>query len=63
MLGDKDLGERTEMEKGHGKEEVPGLSLVKLVAESFTRHGPGLERSPNRVSYPTSTFDNVRNGF
>lgn len=51
------------MEGGHGKEEVPGPSLVKLIANKFTREGPGLDMSQNRLEYPTSQFENLRNGM
>ncbi|KAF8316363.1 glycoside hydrolase [Clavulina sp. PMI_390] len=62
LSGDKETGGREEMERGHGKEEVPGRSLVALVAEKFKAEH-GLDRSPNRVEYPTSQFENLRNGL
>lgn len=61
--GDKDLGPRDGMEGGHGKEEVPGESLVRLLSDTFSRLGPGLDMSQNRLDYPTSQFENLRNGL
>lgn len=60
-VGDKDLGPREDMETGHGKEEVPGRSLVRLIAGHFG-YGPGLDRTYNHLGYPTSKFENLRNG-
>ena len=63
FAGDKDLGPRDGMEDGEGKREVPGPSLIKVVSSFFTRSGPGLDNTPNRLNYPTSRFPNVRQGF
>ncbi len=48
------------MEVGEGKVEVPGESLVKLVANLFKESGFSLDSTPNRLQYPTSMFGNVR---
>jgi len=61
LSGDKSTGFREGMEAGHGKEEVPGPSLVQLVAERFGERE--LDRSPNRLDYPTSSFENLKNGL
>lgn len=51
------------MEGGHGKEEMPGQSLIGLVAQKFVQDGPGLDNSLNRLEYPSSKFENLRNGL
>jgi hypothetical protein len=51
------------MEAGHGKGEAPGKSLVQLVAETFAQDGRGLDMSLNRLEYPTSQFENLKNGL
>jgi chitinase len=48
-----------DMERGPGKEEVPGRSLVRVVKEAM---GP-LDRSPNWLRYEASQFDNMRKGM
>ncbi|WWC63462.1 uncharacterized protein I303_106065 [Kwoniella dejecticola CBS 10117] len=40
-----------------------GISLVDTVVTAFKRYGGGLDTTQNRLEYPTSEFDNVRNGF
>lgn len=61
--GDKGTGPREGMEAGHGKGEVPGKSLVQLVAETFAQDGRGLDMNLNRLEYPTSQFENLKNGL
>ena len=58
--GDKAHGPRDGMEGGEGKVEVPGESLVKLVANVFREAGSSLDSNPNRLEYPTSMFPNLR---
>ncbi|KAF8332054.1 glycoside hydrolase [Cantharellus anzutake] len=60
LSGDKDHGVRNGMEIGEGKAEVPGESLVKLVANVFAEAGHHLDSTPNRLQYPTSSFPNLR---
>lgn len=56
LSGDKGP-DRKEMEGGHGKEPVPGMSLVKVVKDAM---GP-LDKSPNWLRYERSQFDNLKN--
>ncbi|KAI0051250.1 glycoside hydrolase family 18 protein [Auriscalpium vulgare] len=58
LSGDKG-GARDGMEGGHGKELVPGPSLVSVLGESMG----GLDRSPNWLQYEGSRFDNMRAGM
>ncbi|KDQ53487.1 glycoside hydrolase family 18 protein [Jaapia argillacea MUCL 33604] len=58
LSGDKGA-KREGMEGGHGKEEVPGRSLVRVVKDSMG----GLDMSPNWLGYEQSQFDNMRNGM
>jgi len=63
LSGDKALGAREGMEGGEGKEETAGESLVQIVSQTFQQGGPGLDSSANRVEYPTSKFENLRQGL
>ncbi|WWC90498.1 uncharacterized protein L201_005434 [Kwoniella dendrophila CBS 6074] len=40
-----------------------GVSLVDTVVTAFKRYGNGLDTTQNRLSYPTSEYDNLRKGF
>lgn len=57
LSGDKG-SHREGMEGGHGKDPVPGASLVKVVKEAMGH----LDHSPNWLRYEGSQFDNLRNG-
>ncbi|KAG1716402.1 hypothetical protein ID866_754 [Astraeus odoratus] len=57
LSGDKGQP-REGMEGGHGKDPVPGASLVRIVKDAM---GP-LDQSPNWLRYEWSQFDNMRNG-
>ncbi|WVF67532.1 hypothetical protein IAT40_002288 [Kwoniella sp. CBS 6097] len=40
-----------------------GISLVDTVVTAFRRFGGGLDTAHNKINYPDSEYDNVRNGF
>jgi len=59
LSGDKG-SQRDGMEKGPGKEEVPGKSLIKVVNEAMG----GLDyNQKNWLRYDSSQFDNLRKGM
>ncbi|KZS94370.1 hypothetical protein SISNIDRAFT_453272 [Sistotremastrum niveocremeum HHB9708] len=59
LSGDKE-SQREGMEGGHGKEEQPGRSLVRVVKEGM---GGQLDQSPNWLEYKSSKFENLRRGM
>ncbi|WWC71424.1 uncharacterized protein I206_105380 [Kwoniella pini CBS 10737] len=40
-----------------------GYSLVDTVVTAFKKYGGGLDTTQNKLNYPTSEYDNLRNGF
>jgi chitinase len=58
LSGDKG-SDRPEMERGRGKDPVPGQSLVRIVKENM---GP-LDTSENWLHYEGSRFENLRSGM
>ncbi|WRT68556.1 uncharacterized protein IL334_005533 [Kwoniella shivajii] len=40
-----------------------GYSLVDTVVTAFKRNGGGLDNTQNRLKYPNSEYDNIRNGL
>jgi chitinase len=61
LSGDKGVP-RPDMEKGPGKEQVPGHSLVHAMLKAMGGRA-ALESSHNCLHYPNSQFENVRNGM
>ncbi|KZV88068.1 glycoside hydrolase [Exidia glandulosa HHB12029] len=61
LSGDKGA-ERPEMEKGPGKDQVPGPPLLQVVVEAMGGTGV-LDASHNCLHFPHSTFENVRKGM
>jgi chitinase len=51
---------RDGMEGGHGKDEQPGPSLVRVVKDAM---GGRLDSSTNWLEYKGSKFDNLRAGM
>ncbi|KAA1474260.1 hypothetical protein DENSPDRAFT_840836 [Dentipellis sp. KUC8613] len=58
LSGDKG-SVREGMEGGHGKDERPGPSLVRVVKDAMG----GLDMSPNWLQYEGSKFENMRKGM
>lgn len=59
LSGDKGTP-RPDMEKGPGKDEQAGRSLVRVVKEAM---GGRLDRSENWLEYKGSEFENLRKGM
>ena len=55
LSGDKE-SQREGMERGPGKDEVPGANLVRVVKKAMG----GLETSPNWLRYEGSKYPNIR---
>jgi chitinase len=60
LSGDKETTGREEMERGPGKDEVPGRSLIRVVKEAL---GGKLGQSPNWLTYEGSRYVNMRDGM
>ncbi|PVG04188.1 hypothetical protein CPB86DRAFT_778442 [Serendipita vermifera] len=58
LSGDKGT-ERKDMERGPGKDEQPGGSIICIVKNEFGH----LDNTPNNLVYKGSSFDNLRNGL
>jgi chitinase len=58
LSGDKG-GWREGMERGEGKEEVEGRSLIRVVREAMG----SLDQSSNWLKYEGSKFENMRKGM
>ena len=60
LSGDKETTGREEMERGEGKKEMPGRSLIKVVKEAMGGDG---DQHENWLKYEGSRYENMRRGM